>query len=549
MTGLPSARSVKIVERERGAVLPLMALLLVALLAMSAIVVDLGVARETRRRNQSAVDAVALGAAQDLPDPLDKLVPSTLTSLALSNFGFAPDLNSCATSPDPSPLPIQEPGYNCVTFDAGKSEIRVYYPGLYQTAFGQVIGANTLKIGTGATATKAATSGFGGILPFGIPTGAGAGEICLKTSGSGTAVGACNAGPTSGNFNYLDVAQYGNAALKTPQRCSTGNKNNMFQDNVAIGVDHLLTDYPSLKSTVQDAYITCPTYTPGPDQLATETGNVSSLTTPALLTDVKGSTSIVSDHGGARMQRGIFVCPVPGQNLWAGWGPGLSTSYSCGSVEGVAVDDVPLWYFIGSGGSHSLATDIPASCQYSVFALQLLGDKTTGAAQRAQDMRGRLDTCFSDYEAGSKAGCSATPCSGNLFAYKSGICTSNGGKRVLFDIQCTPRFGYTPVVCAIYTGAKCTSTYPSGGSGNVWIDSRQPVFLQRLTDSTAADLETADNKDSLDYEPGVAYTNTKGHSITNIIAYAFDRNMLPPPLGDPSAPNQTDANVFVSLLR
>ncbi|HEY6532017.1 MAG TPA: pilus assembly protein TadG-related protein, partial [Acidimicrobiales bacterium] len=57
-------------ERGRdddGAVLVLVALCMVAVLAVSAVVIDLGNARQVRRQEQGGVDAAAVAAAQDLP--------------------------------------------------------------------------------------------------------------------------------------------------------------------------------------------------------------------------------------------------------------------------------------------------------------------------------------------------------------------------------------------------------------------------------------------------------------------------------------------------
>lgn len=530
-------------DSQRGAVLPIMALLLVALLAMAAIVVDLGAARETRRGNQSSVDAIALGAAQDLPDETTAL--TNALTLATANFGFTPNLNNCTGSnADPHALAVAAPGENCITFDAGGGQIRVYYPGTYKTAFGGVINANTLSINTGATASKSG-GGFGGVLPFGIPIGTSAGhEVCLKTDSGGGAIAPCNT-PSGGNFHYLDIAQYGNTSMGTPQRCATGSHDALFRDNVAMGADHLLKNYAG--TTVQDAYITCPTYNAGPDQLATETGNIASLITSPLLTDGPGSSN-ESDGLGARLRRGNFVCSTT--NSFSGW----AAPYSCGTTEGVRVDDVPLWHFIGTGSDHTAVSDVPTSCQYSVFTAKLAADAAASVATRALDMRTLLDTCFQDYETGDTAkGCTAghSPCQGVLFGYNTNACNNVR----LYDIQCTPRFGYTPVVCNTFSSSSppytpCSNVYPSGSSGNVFIVTKQPIFIQRITDNQAGDLETNDKGNALDNEPGVKYSSPgTNDNVVNIIALPFDKFMLPGNLSDADATNETDVNTFVSLVR
>lgn len=552
---------------ERGAILPIMALLLIALLTMAAIAVDLGGARETRRRNQGSVDASALGAAQDLPGTpparfttaVNAAISNLSTNLGITVAQAAADLNSCgAGSSDPNALAVTASSSNagadenCITFDAGGGSVRVYYRGTYKTAFGGVVGTKSLTINTGATATKSTKAGFGGVLPFGLPAGAGVGEACLKTMQGGAQVGACNTGSTSGNRFYLDVAQYGNTTLGTPQRCNTGSHDALLRDNIAMGIDHLLTNYNG--TTSQDAYSNC-VYTPGPNALTGETGSIAGIITGPMLTDTSssmcGGSPCESDSSGARLGNGrgdIFVCS--GNNDFSGW----SSPYSCGTVEGVHADDVPLWHFIGSGSSHVGLSDVPDSCQYKIFTDGLAADTSASVGKRELDMRTLLDTCFSDYEkGGTPVGCTAghSPCQGTLFGLNTKAC----GSANSYDIQCTPRFGYTPVVCNTLTSAAspflpCLAIYPSGSSGNVFIVTRQPIYLQRLTNDNAADDETNDKGNSLDFEPGVNYTRSAtNESITNIIGYSFDRKMLPGRLGDPDAPNETDVNVFISLIR
>ncbi len=54
-------------RRERGQILPIVALALVALLGISAFAIDVGYAFYAKRQLQSAADAAALAGAQDLP--------------------------------------------------------------------------------------------------------------------------------------------------------------------------------------------------------------------------------------------------------------------------------------------------------------------------------------------------------------------------------------------------------------------------------------------------------------------------------------------------
>ena len=54
-------------RRERGQILPIVALALVVMLGISAFAIDVGYAYYAKRQLQSATDAAALAGAQDLP--------------------------------------------------------------------------------------------------------------------------------------------------------------------------------------------------------------------------------------------------------------------------------------------------------------------------------------------------------------------------------------------------------------------------------------------------------------------------------------------------
>jgi putative Flp pilus-assembly TadE/G-like protein len=70
-------------RRERGQILPIVALALVALLGISAFAIDVGYAYYAKRQLQSATDAAALAGAQDLPTAATAI--ATATSYATAN--------------------------------------------------------------------------------------------------------------------------------------------------------------------------------------------------------------------------------------------------------------------------------------------------------------------------------------------------------------------------------------------------------------------------------------------------------------------------------
>ena len=68
---------------ERGQILPIVALALVALLGIAAFAIDVGYAYYAKRQLQSATDAAALAGAQDLPTVATAI--ATATSYAAAN--------------------------------------------------------------------------------------------------------------------------------------------------------------------------------------------------------------------------------------------------------------------------------------------------------------------------------------------------------------------------------------------------------------------------------------------------------------------------------
>ena len=81
--------------------------------------------------------------------------------------------------------------------------------------FGRVAGVNAFDHDAFAIAGLV-SSGFGNVLPFGMPVSAGGGDgyACIKSGSGGTSVEPCG-GASSGNFGYVDFGQFGNADVGT----------------------------------------------------------------------------------------------------------------------------------------------------------------------------------------------------------------------------------------------------------------------------------------------------------------------------------------------
>ena len=90
-------------RRERGQILPVVALAIVALLGISAFAIDVGFAYYAKRQLQSATDAAALAGAQDLPNATTAVATATAFASAntpanLSSMSFTYQTKCTATA-------------------------------------------------------------------------------------------------------------------------------------------------------------------------------------------------------------------------------------------------------------------------------------------------------------------------------------------------------------------------------------------------------------------------------------------------------------------
>ncbi|MGY2875446.1 hypothetical protein ACVW00_002636 [Marmoricola sp. URHA0025 HA25] len=157
-----SARS-----REDGAVAVLVALCAVALFVIAALVVDLGLARDTRRQSQNAADAAALAAVNVLYPTSGKCSDGTSTpssgckpdaaaaakQYAEANFDLtAADWATCDTPPTGF---TSVPTYpTCISIDAIGRHVWVNLPARHvKTGLGNSAGISDVPVASGARAT------------------------------------------------------------------------------------------------------------------------------------------------------------------------------------------------------------------------------------------------------------------------------------------------------------------------------------------------------------------------------------------------------------
>ncbi len=469
-------------DDERGAVLVMTTIIMVVLLGVSAIVVDLGFTWQKRREVQNSADAAALGAAQDLPST----VAASATAKSLAYTNVKDGVFQWPTCTDGRHLAVQSADTVCVSFDSSFTRVRVQLPEqVFPTTFGKVIGFDETRVRAHATA-RVVGAGFGSIVPFALFSGFTMGLACMKQGPSGHRIATCD-DPETGNFNLLDITQYGNESLKTPARCGNSFQRARVIDNIAIGADHMFSTYTGT-TTVDGCGV------PGPNTIPPRTGNDLAAFDLGL---VHGTASDTSDGGAARLTRG---------------------QYPKANVLGRQLDNKPLWEYI----ENATLPGIPTSCQRATFDGLLA---STPVAQQQVTMQQALEQCFEDYETGGYTGV--------VF----GANTNPFGEEVptdLYDIQLTPRFAYVPQFVQ--------AVPPNGSSSNLNIATFRPIFMEDTYAGCSGGC-------SVNFSPGPWNTGSLGESNQNAVAmtgWVFATSMLPQGLrGNPAAVGQ---NTYVQLV-
>ncbi|MDZ4177895.1 MAG: Tad domain-containing protein [Coriobacteriia bacterium] len=200
---------------QEGAVAVLVALLIVALLAFAAIVVDAGAVFAQRRQMQTAADSAALAGVQELPgNPAAAM--NVADSYAVSNIDAADDRTFRIES-------------TYAANDTLVAELRQSAMGLF---FARVMGHDDAPVAATATAIIGSPTTYGsGLMPFGIiangttaaPYGYNAGEWIELVVDNGK--------DEQGNWHYVDLTPFTGGASQTKAVISRGGTT----DPVSIG--------------------------------------------------------------------------------------------------------------------------------------------------------------------------------------------------------------------------------------------------------------------------------------------------------------------------
>jgi hypothetical protein len=243
---------------ERGAVMVIFAVTIVAMMGFMAIAVDTAHAFVERRDSQATADVAAIGGALTLinNNGSAKVKATALVdqvfAIASRNLTEPLDWQNCTDPGRPTDYTVSaadtfissiDPQYTqCISWTPDWRQVRVKIPDRsIDTFFAGVIGFGSVEIGAFAEVT-AIINGAGGVLPFGILSQGTNGLVCLKT-GPQFPDDSCDRNE-SGNFDFLDFKPYGNTAMNTIADCNLAPVESLKQ-NIAHGVDHDLAVAPA----------------------------------------------------------------------------------------------------------------------------------------------------------------------------------------------------------------------------------------------------------------------------------------------------------------
>lgn len=521
---------------QRGSMLIMVAISIVAMLVFSSIVFDLGQVMLARRQDQAAVDAAALAAVWDLRDQTT-LLDIAVDSLNLNLGGdplTAADLNTCSAEPLP-PGWVVYPTANCLARNSSWDELRLRLPTRsLDTTFAGLVGI--MDLDHTAFAHAAATNSVT-IFPFALEAGA-AGSQCLKSGNGNIPAGLGCDTPIQGSFGGLKLTHFGSSDAGTSWDC---NGTSQFYDGIAQGLDHNLSIYDGSGSL-------------------TDVAACGSSDNHALLPNAGTPGTGNNPNGFAEALYGDFSAP-DGQSSRLRRTAGLSTFNTLG-FGGGTVDDTPLWAFINPNLDWS--DNVPYSCYLENFigdagglnededmwmtampvqvytyllanyglVEDAAGDRTTALMERCflhyRGLPWDDHGLFSGTDADFGLGCIGT-CDDAVFS----VDTEKEGHDV-YDIQASPRFGYTPEML------------PGEDLGDNPIHYAQfrAVYLQRI-------LTNCSNKGCSNiFDPGVGHSpSNPSHLAHALTALVIPAGMLPEGLGGDSGLAGIGVFRFAELTR
>ncbi len=534
--GLPMTTRSADGRHERGAILLLVMISIVAMLVFSSIIFDIGQVMLARRQDQSAVDAAAIAAVWDLRD--ETVVVTTVVDALNLNLGDPPltaaDLNTCVGEPLP-PGWVTYTSANCLARNPYWTEIRVRLPiRTVETSFAGLVGISQLEHTAFA---HAAAKGAGTVFPFALVNGA-RGAQCLKSGNGNIPAGLGCDTPIQGSFGGLKLTHFGNPLAGTTKDC---NGTSQFHDGIAQGLDHELSVFTGTSAMVdQNVCGLADPHAVRPNAADPGTGN-----NPNGFGDALYGSITAPDGNGSRLRRAASL-----------------STFDTVSFGGGVVDDTPLWEFIDP--AIDFTYDVPYSChkenfigdagglnedediwmtnmptQVYVYLIATYGPTKAGAGDRTTAL---MERCFLHYEGlpwddhGGFVGSDSDYGLGCIGACDDPIFTVNTEKegQDIYDIQASPRFGYTP---EMLPGEDL-------GDNPIHFATFKPIYLQRvLTNCSNSGCSNI-------FDPGVDFSaSNPSHLAHALTALVIPPAALPEGLGGQTDLDGIGAFRFAELTR
>lgn len=473
-------------EGDAGATLALMAILMAILVGMVGFAVDLGLAFNERRQDQASVDSAVLsgayewlalgGSEQAIFDEVVRLSYEDIDTSGMSATEWEAMWAGC-TDPDAAGRGFTNPisasinggapqDIACITIKGGSSEqLRVRLPNQpVPTLFAGLLGFDTFQISAFAEA-GGDVGDSSAVIPFMIDaSSASASVICLKSPSQGTALPPCD-GADQGDFGYVDFLRPSVDGTFNA-RCGSSGFQDRFAENVASGLDHLL----SVRAGTSKTNLTTPMIKENPTNCGldfpeppnhgwTQTGNINVNCNQ----DTKLVRAFLSQADDADFADGLGgrLTRVPPSSVLNGsaW-PTVDNVCNQSRLDGI--DNRPLWEFIPTDGSivfdsSSGPNHAPLSCN-PTWITGIAANITTMARTN------RLQQCFTDYAA---------------LGYTTPIFTKDTNGDGTYDVQESPRFAWIPLIWEDLAD-KSNMQYNAAENGGFNIKQMRPVFINTL---------------------------------------------------------------------
>ena len=360
-------------NRESGAVLPFVTLLVLVLLGFAAIGVDLSAAYAETRQSRSAADAGAIAGALKYLEPSSPTpdeVADAVMSFANQNApGTPPTAEDWAACTDtlPSgyePLKVASgavisPCISLKQVSNAPALLRVKMPDWdMPTSFASLFGFDSVAISAIATA-ELQYSDSAAVLPLSLPSSPAVVE-CLGTPPSGQlppadGAGPCD-GPANGNFGLINSPWFGAESphftdtyppLGCKDSSSTGDVDDRAAHSLALGLDHVITVWPdSLPLQPPGSWESGPTPPSGDHCTSAANGDV-----PYILNPETGNTAVL-DRGLIGLDASVTTASEPGRLRQDSSSPlDTATARLTFNVNGrpdspFTLDNVGLWEYI-----------------------------------------------------------------------------------------------------------------------------------------------------------------------------------------------------------